>query len=254
MGTTAPPSRDYRQMNRNEAVLAATSEPRMAPYLIKAQGNMDRAISIYTWHLELSGALHELLGVVEVAVRNAIDQQLQLWNPTMSQPNGVAYPREWTLNPAPAVKGALGKQLKTAKSDALRAKGQRDHSHPRKGLKPTHDDILSQITFGAWPHLLPSSQPKNQRRQLLWDKSLKRAFPLAESGRNITAEKIVHDRIKRLAHLRNRVAHCENLLDANIPARITDAHKLLGYINPAVRDFASSINRVTKVNSRRASY
>lgn len=35
---------------------------------------------MYRWNLELSGAIHESLGVVEVVMRNLIDAQLRMWN------------------------------------------------------------------------------------------------------------------------------------------------------------------------------
>ncbi|UGT69143.1 hypothetical protein LTT66_02720 [Nocardia gipuzkoensis] len=58
------------------------SSPRMAPHLTAASGDRDLALALYQWNLQLAAALQEVLGVVEVVVRNAIDEQLRAWNPT----------------------------------------------------------------------------------------------------------------------------------------------------------------------------
>jgi len=40
----------------------------------------DDALALYRWNILAAGAASETLGLVEVAVRNAIDRELRLWN------------------------------------------------------------------------------------------------------------------------------------------------------------------------------
>lgn len=66
-------------MGIEDTVAAHLSAPRLEPYLAAA-GSISGALRMYRWNLELSGAIHESLGVVEVVMRNSIDAQLRMWN------------------------------------------------------------------------------------------------------------------------------------------------------------------------------
>ncbi len=67
------------QLDIEDTVAAHLSAPRLEPYLAAA-GSVSGALRLYRWNLELSGAIHDSLGVVEVAMRNSIDAQLRMWN------------------------------------------------------------------------------------------------------------------------------------------------------------------------------
>jgi hypothetical protein len=43
----------------------------------------------------------------------------------------------------------------------------------------------------------------------------------------------------------------ENLLQVNVPARLSDCFSLLGYISPSVRDWCAGSSRVTEINNNR---
>lgn len=61
----------------------------MAPYLTAAGGNKKEALALYSWSVELTAAIQETLGITEVILRNAIDNQLQTWNEkTLSSDQG----------------------------------------------------------------------------------------------------------------------------------------------------------------------
>ncbi|MGY5308744.1 hypothetical protein [Nocardia gipuzkoensis] len=65
------------------------------------------------------------------------------------------------------------------------------------------------------------------------------------------AEALVYDRLDRLVKLRNRSAHMEPLLGANIPGRLSDCMHLLGYVSPHTRDWCTGMSRVTAINNAR---
>ena len=85
-----------------EPILTAT---RLAPYLAAAHGNRKRALQLYQWNIELSGAVYEALHVFEVVFRNALDAQLCVWNAGQTdQSTQLLHNSEWLQDPAPLLK------------------------------------------------------------------------------------------------------------------------------------------------------
>lgn len=233
---------------------SALSRPRLQPYLDSVNGNHDLAIALYRWNLELSVAFLEILGPTEVIVRNAIDRELRKWNQSRPKRGSIHHREEWVFDPAPQLsmlKTALGKAI----SQAHRSASLRWASHPRANASVTHDDVLAQLTFGTWHRMLPSSQPGNKRKQLLWNHALVRAFPYASanSANQIleeSGEQLVYSKLRNLSHLRNRAAHMEPLLEVKVSRRLKDTYDIVRYIDPGMRDWIRAISRVDEVHSR----
>lgn len=236
------------------------SKPRLEPY-IQAAGSTSGAMQLYRWNLELSGAIHEALGVVEVAVRNSIDQQLQIWNPTRPARSGErSYGTDWVEQPAAPLYGILNPRgrnnrprkstFESAKKRARYDSNDRDPSHPRHGAAPNHDDIVAHITFGAWVKLLPSKRmelgligPDQQRA--LWENALRHSFP------HHTDPLVVHYWVNRMYRLRNRVAHVEPLISTDVMSYHRTAARLLRAIEPRLGDWYAGISRIPEVFSSR---
>lgn len=236
---------------------AALSKPRLQPYLISAHGDQDLAISLYRWNLELSGAFLEILAPTEVIIRNSIDRELRLWNQSRRKPGGIPYSENWTFDPAPQL-GMLKNALKNAHKQAVKSARARSASHPRRNSSVNHDDILAQLTFGTWHRLLPSSQPENKRKQLLWNHALVKAFPYAagnSAGQILKepGEYMVYSRLRNLSHLRNRAAHMEPLLEVKVDRRLKDVFDLIRFTNPGMLDWVKGISRVSEVDARHPS-
>lgn len=77
---------------RDDAVRRLGGE-RVRPYLAAADGNDKRALALYRWNVGVSVAFRELLSLVEVVVRNALDEHLSQWCRT----NGGYH--DWLLHP-----------------------------------------------------------------------------------------------------------------------------------------------------------
>ncbi|MEU4321958.1 hypothetical protein AB0F85_17660 [Nocardia fluminea] len=230
-----------------------TSAPvRLATYSARCGNDPFLALELYKWNLHLSAAFQQVLAISEVALRNAIDQQLRTWN--ACQPHhtrtGATHGADWLIDPARPLNSLTRGSRKTATQHATEADGNRDSQHPRKGAVITHDDVLAQITFGVWPKLLPTpnaSDASYRGRQVLWRDALRHAFPHAV---NDPHGLVIADRASRLHGLRNRVSHMEPLLDVNITARHNDALRLLGAISPEVRDWCAGFSRVVEVRRK----
>jgi hypothetical protein len=59
-----------------EHLLTAFSPARMEPYLKHCDGDVAKAFRLYTWNVEVSGALSGPLGCLEVVLRNALHNRL----------------------------------------------------------------------------------------------------------------------------------------------------------------------------------
>jgi hypothetical protein len=224
---------------------------RLGTYTALCGNDPYRVLELYKWNLELAAAFQQVLAITEVALRNALDEQLQTWNAAQPQSlDGITHSRDWLVNPARPLNSLTRASRSKAKKHAEEADAGRDAAHPRKGTAITHDDMLAQITFGVWPKLLPtqdSSDPNHHGRKILWQQALCHAFPY---NINDPDGLIVASRAARLHSLRNRVSHMEPLFGVNVIARHNDALRLLGAINPHLRDWCSGLSRVVETRRK----
>lgn len=213
------------------------SQPRFAPYLVEAAGNVRSAVRLYDWNRELSGAAYELLHMFEVTLRNAMDEQLCTWNAQQRRPGGGTHSADWLLDPAPLLTRLTrnGQDIRKAHKRATTSARSWWPSRP-----VAHSDVLAQLSLGTWRYLLPNKDPG---RKLLWNEALQHAFPrLATRSQTLTAK--VHD----IHLLRNRVAHLEPLIHTKvIRDRLTDILEVLRAIDTVPEQWAAGQQRVTAV-------
>lgn len=223
---------------------------RLGPYLAAAGGDQSKALDLYLWGTQLAGALHAQISFVEIAVRNALDTQLAIWN------TAAGHGSEWSAPGATAdpLYSLLRKQLDEARARAGREATERPHSHPRHGAGTNHDDVVAQLMFGAWVKLVrpPSQSEPSTRQQTLWRDCTHRAFP------NVTAadaDRIgVGDQLETLRRLRNRVAHHDNLLQVRLPDRLNSMLSLLAKLDsnyPALAMARSTLRQLIRADPRR---
>jgi hypothetical protein len=233
-----------------DAITQNLHPSRFGTYRSRCSNDPLRALELYRWNLELSAAFQQVLAVTEVALRNAIDGQLRTWNASQAHHTtpGVTHPHEWLSDPARPLNSMTSASRRTAKNHAEEAVVARDSAHPRHGVAVNHDDMVTQLTFGTWAKLLPTSDKsdKNYRgRQILWSGALHGAFPHRKNDPDGFG---IAGRTARLHALRNRVSHMEPLLDVNVRARHNDALRLIGSISPEVRDWCAGMSRVVEVH------
>lgn len=242
---------DMPQSKTTALIAQSLHMSRFGTYATAAGGDMDLALRLYLWNIELAGAFHSSLGLLEVILRNTIDAELRAWNASQSQPDGTPYPPDWLIDPARPLNTLTASARKTATQNAVKARAARPASHPRKHAPITHDDILAQLTFGVFVRLLPtpdSADKTFRARQVLWQEALIAAFP---GSRSDPDGHIAADRAGRLLSLRNRVAHMEPLLGVNATARHRDAVRLVGSINPDLQGWFAGVTRVREVARER---
>ncbi|MCL2780070.1 MAG: hypothetical protein FWD74_01005 [Actinomycetia bacterium] len=221
---------------RLSAICTSLSTPRLGPYLTAAGGNIQAAVRLYEWNVELSGAVYEALHVVEVVLRNALDQQLSAWNANQTdRHSGRPHSPDWLTDPSRLIQRLLGADLPRAHTRARQA----TRAGKPGGRSPSHPDLLAQLTFGTWRYLLPD---RDAGRQLLWNQALHLAFPHL----TITPGDLVH-RIDGIYRHRNRSAHLEPLLRGRVVrTQFNNMRTGLAAINPYVEDWFVSNQRVTR--------
>lgn len=181
---------------------------------------------LHAWNERYAGALHTLLGFVEIALRNAIDGALidylgdSEWSGRtgrrgpIEQAGGLSEEAETSSRDVPELLYSLIRNdLKTARQRALRAARSRQVREPHRSDNYfSHEDVLSQLTFGTWVKIIgkPVTRQSTIVTQRLWREVTSHAFPEisdGEDGRKLTAR-----RLNVLHEVRNREAHHENLL------------------------------------------
>lgn len=236
-------------VDKRKLVLDALHQARLAPFLKATNDRQQDALRLYIWHLRLSSTVAELLGVVEVVLRNAIDRELCTWNTNQGESGS------WLLDPpASPLRNLTNSKRPEAVNTATKALGARDTTHPRHAVAITHDDVLASVMFGMWKDLMPNhaqganpTHRDNQNRKRMWDEALVHAFPHATDPDGVDT----YWQIFRLHQLRNRVSHMDSLLGVDIKDRLVDINKLMDSIDPHVAEWVTSINRVSAVLKER---
>lgn len=223
---------------RTVAVSASLSRPRLAPYLAVSGNNLRDALRLYQWNIDISGAVYESLHVFEVILRNAMDPQLRTWNARqVNADTGAGHDLDWIMDPAPLLQRLVGRDIQRARTYAARALGRGDR-------QPSHDDVLTQLSFGTWRFLLPDSDPG---RKLLWEQALQDAFPHLD-----TKPAVLVKEVSGIYTIRNRVAHLEPLLRPNIVWHEFKAMRsVLRAIDPVLEEWFVSRQRITPLLKQR---
>jgi len=153
------------------------SRERLNRYLVSTKSDLDKALKLYELNLRISQFLYGALHEFEIALRNAMHDQLT-----------AHFRRADWYEIAPIHSVAMGM--------VARAKGcARPEAHiPGK--------VISELTLGFWTGLTAS-----QYLFTLWNTCLHKAFPHIASDRTK-----VHAALNDLKVLRNRVAHHERIL------------------------------------------
>lgn len=214
------------------------STPRFEVYLATAAGGRALALALYDWNTEVSSAFHQDLAHLEVGLRNAYDRALTAGDPP-DAPSWVFTPyRYFPPIYRRAKNGArydANRQQRKNLEDAL------DSARRNSGAsQPAPGKVIAELNFGFWRHLTARHQDRT-----LWVPYLHTGF------RRGTTRTQVDPPVTRLHKLRNRVAHHEPLLAADLEARHIDILTVAGLLSPPLRDHLVARSRVPAVLAER---
>lgn len=177
---------------------------RLRSYLKDASQDLDQALRPYAWNMEVSGAVLTTSAVVEVVLRNRLDEQLTIW--AARRPG-----RSWLDLVPPAGRGL--EDIRKARSTASR--GGRDVE--------VHGLGVAELSFGVWRYLVASRYLTS-----LWIPSLHAASPLGHADLR-QRRSSVEAALQRLLYVRNRAAHHEPIHRCNLMADVNAADELLDW-------------------------
>lgn len=182
-----------------------------------AGGNLLQALDLYKWNIALSGALFEAIAVVEVVVRNEIDNNLTAWAQLLGA--------DW-MDIAP-----------------LDEKGRADiaKARSRNTKNPSHGKVLAELNFGFWRFLVA-----NRYLHTIWIPTMNSAFPHL-GGHPGERREVVERSIERLWFLRNRIGHHEPIHTRNVDRDIASMTSLLDWICPDTSSWATDQRRVQDI-------
>ncbi|POX65089.1 hypothetical protein C3492_00220 [Streptomyces sp. Ru62] len=205
-----------------EWMLRAFSRLRLGRYVSAARGNALVARRLYWWNVEASAALYGSLHCLELALRNALHQQLAL-----------SYRRDdwWTTAPL----NPNGQRL-VAKA---RSKCE------RRGLVPAPpDSMVAELSFGFWASLVSGGSGYDR---LFWVPTVHKAFPHYSGRRGA-----LYDGLWSLVLLRNRIMHHEPIHHRDLAADHAKIYRMLGYLDPELAKEAQAMDRFPAVLAGKA--
>jgi hypothetical protein len=233
------------------------STARAATYLAAAERDKGRALALYEWHVELTGALFSVVAGVEIVLRNAMHDQLTIYHDTLRPTSEVQY--RWFDEPRwlPSRSRRLGWFTDEALKDIATAKRRVKDWRPAPNRVPA-DRVVAELSFGFWKYLLA---PHYQHS--FWSPALQHAFPAAPRG--VTANEArnrVFRPVEQLHALRNRLAHHEPVFGAIKIARqppvfvdvatvLDESLEVVGWIDALTATWIESRSKVRDVLSHR---
>ncbi|MGM1058210.1 hypothetical protein [Saccharothrix sp. Mg75] len=186
-----------------------------------AGGDKSAAIALYEWSARTSSAAFEVVGHLEVLLRNALDRCLR----EHFREDECGIP--WFLLPTPGGEHVAG---------AVAAV--RERLLPQR--KESRHQIVAGLSFGFWSGLLG---PKYEE---LWRDCLHRAFPHSSGKR-----KQVAVAVERVRKFRNRLAHHDSTINVDIPFEIRQIFELAAFIDADAAAWLERLSAVMTVYAQR---
>lgn len=223
-----------------DSLVTALSDPRFETYKARAGNDRHKALELYLWNIDMSRAVAATTGMVEVQLRNSINQALADWNQEQdvtTPGRSTCYSADWLQDPAPRLAQIINppKKLPLWQS-ALAALKDENGNFKKRRSEYTHDDFVAALTFGTWTYLLPKPNTgENNPRRYLWEHALKNSFSARNrSGHDHESHTVIYHWANSVRYARNRANHLEPLLDDR---EVTWYHRaslrLLNSMNPA---------------------
>ncbi|MFC4911835.1 hypothetical protein [Actinomadura gamaensis] len=194
---------------------------RLRPYLTATDGDVESAVRLYSWNIEISSAFYGPLHCLEIGLRNSLHDRLR-----------EHHGRDDWWHAAP-LRPESRRKVEDAQRKARRA---------RAGRRPVlADDVVAELTFGFWVSLLSTTADRH-----FWVPTLHQAFPAYRGSR-----RDLHHPLFTMLLFRNRVMHYEPVHDRPLANRHATTYRLLGHIDQGLVDLARSLDRVPEVLARR---
>ena len=169
----------------------------------------------------MSAALFEVIGHVEVILRNAIHSTMSAWG------SSEGFGSNWYDN-SHGLLGASSMVDISRATERLR----------RSGKSASPDRLVSELNFGFWRFLLTSKY-----RTTIWPILARNMFSRSPSG---SPERFFAS-VGRIHDLRNRIAHHESLIGRSLELDLHDLYRVLSLVCPESTRWVAEHSRVEEL-------
>lgn len=224
---TGEPTNGDRAGWDDQVVVRLLTRARLRSYLAASSGDLTAALRLYEWNAHASAAVMATSGMVEVVVRNALDEQLTAWA-------AARHHASW-LDAAPLdTRGA---------ADVTKA---RDRATNRGRTTEVHGKVVAELSFGFWRYAVAQ-----RYHAALWVPALQRAFPYGPSDLRERRRR-VERRLTDFLLVRNRSAHHEPIHRRDLLADLKAVVELVGWIHPDAGRWVATTSFLPEVVAARA--
>lgn len=214
-----------------DLLIHALPPSRLQQYRKGTNDDHERALELYVWNEEVSSAFHRVIGPFEVTLRNSIDRCL-----------AGTYGPTWFADPNVGLdRGARVKVDKVL-----------HNLHKRRNpIEPL--EVIEALPLGFWVRLLGRggpmgrNQPKADYERTMWRPAIRNAFPHRE--RLVRSE--VHDSVRPLHELRNRVAHYEPIYHLDLAREHQRILDVTAWMCPEMSKWISQRTQVPRLLTQR---
>jgi hypothetical protein len=228
-GTAISPNPQYSL----QIVEQRLTPDRLSTYRTAGTGTLDNALALYTWNVQTAAAFFELIGVLEVILRNTTDALLvhhaanESWEPW--------YDHQATF---------VGNEGAMAQGDIQKAKRRATY----RGKRPlVHGRLIAELNLGFWRFLFA-----RHYHTALWVPVTHRVVPHhPRAGAAQAVREDVFKRLQRINQLRNRIAHHEPIVSRNLARDHHEIIDLIGWICPDTQQWARQQCRVDQLLASR---
>jgi hypothetical protein len=191
------------------------STPRFNVYLAKTSNDFDKAYRLYKANIELSEAFYPILSVLEVCLRNAVNETLKAH-----------------FNDPYWFKNHLPPEFLPSVSEAIQKV-----STQRKNITP--DRIIAELNFGFWNRLF-----NRNYTGLLW-KELRLIFK--NTPKHLRQRDTIADALYRIRTLRNRIYHYEPIFN-NLQDLEKQYNEMLTFLVWLDKDLPNLLSDIDRFN------
>lgn len=214
--------------------------PRFRRYLSTCNGDRERALKLYAWNLDLGLAMMRDIAALEVALRNAYDSAISAnWDGARHWL--IDYESPFLQTNMVVQRGNLLDQSYLVRRDILQAVDRVG------GVQAEPGKIIAELSFAFWTRLTETRYEKQ-----FWVPYLHRAFP---EGTN---RAVLHNRLRNIRLLRNRIAHHEPIFDLTGSSKSLEVTRLhpslldvLHSLSPDVHSFVQRTSTVSQLINQR---
>ena len=205
------------------------SQPRFSTYLDARGQDVEQALNLYRWNLEVSSALLVPLQICEVSIRNAVAYALeQKYGAQWNQSNGFIQSL-----PDPRTGHSPRQNLINTNNKIQRAGNL------------TAGKVIAELNFVFWEQMFTARHDDR-----LWANHFFNVFPNADNTQtHYTLRAEAHTTIYHIRKLRNRIAHNEPVFKRNIIDDYNQILKMIEWRCADTVDWVNEMQRVLEVNA-----